>query len=157
MTDSSPKSVPEQAVQLSPARQVGVNCAKSPLGARGPLASANILVVDDEPSICEILKSGLADRGYHVDTASNSTEALRKIREVPYDLVLTDICMPELDGISLYQQLQRDPNFRAKFIFMTGKLNLKQPGMGLVPNTIPCILKPFQLEDVSQKIREVLQ
>ncbi len=122
-----------------------------------PPTSAGILVVDDEVLIREMLRSGLEEQGYHVETASNGIEALRKIRVGSYDLVLTDIYMPELDGISLHQQLQQDTNFHAKFILMTGNHTSDQSVLSSVPATVPCLLKPFQVRDVLQKIREVLQ
>ena len=113
--------------------------------------------MDDEALIREMLRSGLEDQGYHVEIASNGREALKKIRGGSYVLVLTDIYMPELDGISLYQQLQQDTNFHAKFILMTGNHTSDQSVLSSVPATVPCLLKPFQLEDVLQKLREVLQ
>lgn len=68
---------------------------------------ANILVVDDEESIVGIIRSHLASMDHTVVTASNGREALDRIRATPIDLIITDIYMPEMDGIELITSLRR--------------------------------------------------
>ena len=122
------------------------------------VADANILVVDDEPALCEVLRSSLEDiGGYHVETASNGVEALEKVQGGSPDLVLTDIHMPKLDGISLYQELQQTPTFHGKVIFMTGSLAATEVSFEAVPKNVPCVLKPFKIRDMLQQIQTVLE
>lgn len=59
----------------------------------------NVLVVDDEPEYRLIMRSVLSSEGYNVVVAENGEEALRKMSEVPFDIVITDIYMPVMDGI----------------------------------------------------------
>ena len=65
-----------------------------------------ILVVDDEPAILELVKDILVPSGYLVNTASNGKEALAAIQAHPYDLVLTDMIMPQMGGMELVQYLR---------------------------------------------------
>ena len=67
--------------------------------------SAKILVVDDEPSIVDVLTRFLSREGYTVMTAVNGREALECVRQEPPDLILLDVTMPELDGFTVCQQL----------------------------------------------------
>ena len=62
-----------------------------------------ILVVDDEPAILELVKEILLPVGYLVNTAANGKEALAAIQAHPYDLVLTDMIMPQMGGMELVQ------------------------------------------------------
>jgi len=66
-----------------------------------------ILVVDDEEQIRKLIASLLATKGHHVTTASNGLEALDKIVEGKYDVVITDVVMPEMDGIALTEELSK--------------------------------------------------
>src|SRR5215470_13157115 len=69
-----------------------------------------VLVVDDEPQIPRLVGLLLGD-GYHVDSALSATDALSRLEDTPYDVVLTDLAMPELDGIELVRRARRrDPD-----------------------------------------------
>jgi MinD-like ATPase involved in chromosome partitioning or flagellar assembly/DNA-binding response OmpR family regulator len=71
-----------------------------------------ILVVDDNPTNCDLLSRQLKRQGYTVTTATNAKQALRLLKAVPYDLILLDVIMPEVDGLELLQQLQQDNRFK---------------------------------------------
>ena len=66
----------------------------------------NILIVDDEPDLREILSFDFERMGYRVDTAAGGIEALAKFKENRYDLIITDIRMPQGDGLSLLKNLK---------------------------------------------------
>ena len=68
----------------------------------------SILLVDDEEGIRKVLDIALADLGYEVHTAENGAEALRIFKDVQPPIVLTDIKMPEMDGIELLRQLKQE-------------------------------------------------
>ena len=67
---------------------------------------ARILVVDDDPDIHVLLSSILKDAGFQMDSAASGTEGLDRLQAGAYDLVLTDVCMPGLDGLELLQRIQ---------------------------------------------------
>src|ERR1700686_4542352 len=70
------------------------------------LMSGKILFVDDEEQIRKLVPPFLERRGYQVRTACNGADALRAIRDYPPDLVVTNVSMPELDGLALTAQLR---------------------------------------------------
>ena len=83
------------------------------------MANKDLLIVDDEPLICESLKEMLALEGYRVEAALNGAAALEKLQDDHYQLVLSDIHMPGLNGFELLKELKgRSPE--TAIIFITG-------------------------------------
>ena len=70
------------------------------------MAVESILIVDDEPLIRELLSEVLEKDGYQVVSVSNGHQALRKIRQNYFDMVITDVRMPEMDGITLLKKIK---------------------------------------------------
>ena len=68
-------------------------------------AKLNVLVVDDNDSIREILTALLSHRGYRCESAANGREAMEKVAQGHFDVVITDVNMPEMDGITLTREL----------------------------------------------------
>src|ERR1700675_5003497 len=93
--------------------------AGAPLPA--PDVRARILLVDDEPTVTQLIIDTLSLDGYDVDSAPNGIAALEKIEGRRYDLILTDLHMPEMDGAGLYRELaKRQTHSPQKMIFLTG-------------------------------------
>jgi CheY-like chemotaxis protein len=85
---------------------------------------AKILVIDDDPSIVTMLTKMLEKEGYEVDSASNGSEGLEKIEICPPDLLVTDIVMPEKEGIELIFTLRkRNPGLKIVAISGGGRYN----------------------------------
>lgn len=82
--------------------------------------SAHILVVDDEPDICNLVKEILEDEGYTVSIAENADAARNRRQETPPDVILLDIWMPETDGISLLKEWQESGLMDIPVIMMSG-------------------------------------
>ena len=80
---------------------------------------AKILIIDDDPSILTMLKRMLEKAGYEVDTAGNGSEGLKKIESCPPDLLVTDIVMPEKEGLELIFYL-REKNPGLKIVAISG-------------------------------------
>ncbi len=72
---------------------------------------SRVLVVDDADSVLHLMRHSLSKAGYDVKVASNGTEALSLARQEHFDIVFTDIHMPEMDGISLIKALRELPGF----------------------------------------------
>ncbi len=68
-----------------------------------------VIVVDDDMYIRELYEEVLKDEGYTVDTASNGEEALNKLQQGGYDIILLDIMMPKLDGLGIISTLNKTP------------------------------------------------
>jgi len=83
-------------------------------------AESRILVVDDEPDICELVKEILVDEGYQVITAQNGEKARECFSTQEPDLVLLDIWMPDVDGISLLKEWQQNTGLHCPVVMMSG-------------------------------------
>jgi PAS domain S-box-containing protein len=119
---------------------------------------AAILVVDDEIEVGRLLADLLAVDAHQVETASNGAEALEKLEERDYDLILSDLRMPRLDGPGLYREVERrHPALLSRFIFITGDtLNAETRGF-LEQVTVPSLHKPFDFGQVMAVVRRALQ
>jgi MinD-like ATPase involved in chromosome partitioning or flagellar assembly/DNA-binding response OmpR family regulator len=82
-----------------------------------------ILVVDDNPTNCDLLSRQLTRQGHSVTIASNAQQALRLLKAIPYDLILLDVIMPGMNGIELLGQLKRDPHWRHIPVIMISALD----------------------------------
>jgi two-component system NtrC family sensor kinase len=130
-----------------------------PAGApEAAVAGVSVLVVDDEQSIRRLLTGILEMDGHRVDTAANGEEALDRIAQQRYDLIITDIKMPDLDGPSLYRRLVKlDPVLAAHTIFITGDTVSPDTRRFLEDVTNPCLAKPFRVREVRETIAAVLE
>jgi signal transduction histidine kinase len=119
--------------------------------------SMTILLVDDEPSILMALTRLLRRDGHTVDTAANGRQALMKLQDRAYDLILSDLRMPELDGPGLYQALETYyPQLCQRFIFLTGdSLNPDTQALS-VQHGVPQLFKPYTAADLRRAIRQIL-
>ncbi|MBL7002949.1 MAG: sigma-54-dependent Fis family transcriptional regulator [Gammaproteobacteria bacterium] len=82
--------------------------------------NGKILVVDDEPDICNLLQDILVDEGYEVLVANNGEKARQIFNKTSPDLVLLDIWMPDIDGISLLKEWKIEPNSKSAVVMMSG-------------------------------------
>jgi len=116
-----------------------------------------ILVIDDEEQICEMLHKKLESAGYEVGEAPNGKVGLKLFRENPFDLVITDIFMPEKEGLETIRELRKDfPEL--KIIAITGGYSsgpdelLNVARMLGANRTFP---KPFKLKEIVETINEL--
>src|SRR5437660_12427144 len=93
--------------KLSSARHVQVIFAALGSAAGRYMAGMRILVIEDEPRILGFLARGLEAEGFAVDAARNGGEGLKRARRDSYDLVLLDLLLPGLDGLSVLHELNR--------------------------------------------------
>jgi DNA-binding response OmpR family regulator len=109
-----------------------------------------ILVVDDERSICDLLAELLADEGYRVNRAYDGLAALAAAERQRPDLILTDVMMPGLDGVSLVRRL-RDRGVRAPAVLMSAVFaDVDLPHVRFVP-------KPFDVDDVLAVVERLMR
>ncbi|QKG52354.1 response regulator transcription factor [Hymenobacter sp. BRD67] len=118
----------------------------------------HILLVDDEPNIVMSLEFLMRKNGYQVGIARNGTEALAAIGQTPYDLVLLDVMMPDVDGYQVCRQLRQLPDRAAtKVIFLSAKSHPADVQLGYEAGADMYIPKPFSTRQLMQKVRELLQ
>jgi len=120
-------------------------------------ASARILLVDDDPLISELVVDMLGMEGHEIDTASNGLEALDRLRTQRYDLIITDLHMPKLDGSGFYRELiQRQLHPSKKIIFLTGTTGGSEEQRFVQESGLPVLLKPFNVADLIGLVDRVL-
>jgi len=126
----------------------------------GGITVARVLVVDDEPFICDSLRMLLEDAGYAVMVASGGEEALRVLRAGGEAcVVLLDLLMPGMDGLEMLQRVADDPVLAARhgYILMTGDSSRLLEAAARVLDTLPVtvVRKPFDIDDVLETVAAV--
>ena len=123
-----------------------------------PAAPARLLVVDDEPEIRAMLSEILAVDGHLVEQAADGDEALARLAERRYDLVISDLLMPALDGPGLYERLrQTDPAMADRLLFITGDTLSLSAQRFLERAGRPVIEKPLAPAEVRRAVVAALQ
>ncbi len=117
-----------------------------------------ILLVEDEPAICDLCQRVLTNEGFEVDIAVNGKVAQNMIEEQQYHLYLIDIKLPVMTGKELYQYLQeKQPQLVSRVIFTTGSVIGGDTQSFLEQAARPSLLKPFTPEELKTIVRETLK
>jgi len=120
------------------------------------LTHSKILIVEDDPLTLQLLARVVSDEGYEVDTADNGSEAVIMIEREKYSLLLLNVHMPHMSGLELYEHIQRiDKTLANKVVFVTGN-KTAQVGAFFSKNKVPCIMKPFDVQQLTEEINRVL-
>jgi CheY-like chemotaxis protein len=131
----------------------GTNAEHSP---ETSASRRKILIVDDEAEIREILSEILTGARHRVTTASSGREALERMAAEPYDVILTDVRMPDLDGRTLYREIERRwPERARRVIFVTGDTLASTLREFAAECGRPVIEKPFVPSDVRRVVTEM--
>ncbi|HTG01819.1 MAG TPA: HD domain-containing phosphohydrolase [Nitrospirota bacterium] len=119
------------------------------------MANEKILVVDDEEMIRELCVHILADEGYQVTTAPNGALALSELERGPFDLLVTDIKMPEMDGLELFEKVKERKNDLVT-IFITGHGTLDTAIESMTRGVDGFVLKPFTQEELVNTVERAI-
>ena len=121
------------------------------------MATERILIVDDEETLCEVLKLNLENEGYDVDTALSAEEALQ-LDLKKYSLILLDIMMGEISGIKMAKMLKEDvTTAEIPIIFCTARDSEDDMVMGLNLGADDYIMKPYTIRNVMARVKSVLR
>jgi DNA-binding response OmpR family regulator len=116
-----------------------------------------ILIVDDEPNIVMSLEFLMRKNGYQVGIARNGSEALAAIDQTPYDLVLLDVMMPDVDGYQVCRAIRENASRTAtKVVFLSAKSQPTDVQQGYAAGADLYIPKPFSTRQLMEKVRELL-
>ncbi|MBB2911528.1 two-component system response regulator MprA [Streptosporangium becharense] len=118
--------------------------------------TARVLVVDDEPALREALQSSLEFEGYRVGLASDGQEALRTLEREPYEVVLLDVMMPRLDGLTACRRLRAAGN-RVPVLMLTARDAVGDRVSGLDAGADDYLVKPFELDELLARVRALLR
>jgi DNA-binding NtrC family response regulator len=115
-----------------------------------------ILILDDEPMVGQRLKPALAREGYRVEVFTAPKEAVARLEEKNFDIVVTDIHMEELDGMQVLEGiLQRSPE--TKVIMITGYATLEKAHESLNKGAFDFIAKPFRIGKIRDTILKAVK
>jgi len=120
-----------------------------------PDGKQNILVVDDEPQITRVLKTTLSSQGYGIRTASDGEEALQAMSEWPPDLIVTDLRMPNMDGLELCREVRKTSQVPIIVLSVKGEDSIKVQALDAGADDY--VTKPFSMTELSARIRAALR
>jgi two-component system OmpR family response regulator len=115
-----------------------------------------VLVVDDEPSLAELLSMALRYEGWDVRTAADGLAAVRAAREFRPDAVVLDMMLPDLDGLEVLRRLRSDGG-DVPVLFLTAKDAVEDRVAGLTAGGDDYVTKPFSLEEVVARLRALVR
>lgn len=117
-----------------------------------------ILVVDDSESIREFVSLSLQDHGFEVTTASNGLDAVSKLDGRAFDLLVTDLNMPEMDGIGLIQKVRESNGYLAMpVLVITTETQLAKRNQAKAAGATGWIVKPFDAEQLLEVVKKVIR
>lgn len=111
-----------------------------------------VLIVEDRANLSAYLKRALEEQGYAVDLACTGREALDWAGVVEYDLIVLDIMLPEIDGITVCRRLRRQGN-QAAILMLTARDTVDDRVVGLDAGADDYLIKPFELKELLARLR----
>jgi two-component system response regulator MprA len=119
------------------------------------MESARILIVDDDQSVLDGLRRALTLAGFDVDVAHDGEETLAKARTQPFDLVLLDVMLPGLDGLTVTRRLREMSS--APILMVTARDTVPDRVAGLEAGADDYLVKPFAIDELVARIRALLR
>lgn len=117
---------------------------------------ARILVVDDDPEILELLRDALRLAGYEPEATTDSVAAMARLAAGGYDLVLSDIMMPEVSGLRLLSAAKRaSPG--TEVILLTGHPTPERALEAARGGAFACLAKPFRIDELLARVQQALE
>ena len=117
---------------------------------------ARLVVVDDEPSIRDLLVASLHFAGFEVTTAASGSEAIEVIEKTKPDLIVLDVMLPDIDGFTVTSRIRQE-GIDAPVLFLTARDDTQDKIMGLTVGGDDYVTKPFSLEEVVARIKAILR
>ena len=119
---------------------------------------ARVLVVDDEADLVRILQFGLEAIGYHVDTASDGQEGLKKARDLKPDIILLDLMLPKLDGYKVCRLLKFDERYKnIPIIILSARTQEGDQLLAMEMGANRFVTKPYDFAEVLKHIETLLK
>ena len=115
----------------------------------------SLLLVDDDVELCSMMQEFLGEAGHRLDVAYNGREGLTRTLNGSYDLVILDVMLPLLDGVTVLQQLRKKTNI--PIILLTARIQQKDRIHGLSAGADDYISKPFDPDELHARIQAILR
>jgi two-component system, OmpR family, alkaline phosphatase synthesis response regulator PhoP len=117
-----------------------------------------ILIIDDEPDILEFLSYNFRKQGYEVRIANDGTEGIQKALEVLPEIIISDILMPNMDGIEMCKQIRKIPEFKSTpFIFLTAVNDDYKVLYAMTSGADQYASKPIRFEYLFKMVNDMLE
>jgi DNA-binding response OmpR family regulator len=117
---------------------------------------AQVLVIEDQPKLLRSLKRGLEDEGHSVLAAASGADGYRRARSEPVDVVVLDLMLPDLDGLSVLRKL-RGEGFGRPILVVTARDAVEDRVLGLDSGADDYIVKPFAFNELVARLRALLR
>lgn len=117
--------------------------------------SKSILIIDDDPQLCRLLKKCMETEGYKADYAHTGSEGLRLIKNHDYHLIILDIMMPQMDGIATLTEIRKIRN--TPVLMLTAKGDEMDKVLGLRAGADDYLTKPFSLSELSARVQSLIR
>ena len=115
-----------------------------------------LLVIEDEQKVANFIKQGLEEEGYAVDHAADGASGLQMALEGLHDVIVLDVLLPKLDGLSVLQQL-RHQNVTIPVLLLTVRATIEDKVLGLDAGADDYLTKPFAFEEFVARVRALLR
>ena len=116
----------------------------------------HILVVEDERKVASFIKRGLEAANYSVDVEYDGETGLKRLLDADYDLVVLDVMLPKLDGLSVMKQI-RQRQVKVPVLLLTARVTIADKVMGLDLGADDYLTKPFAFEELLARVRALLR
>ncbi|MFQ5864390.1 MAG: sigma-54-dependent transcriptional regulator [bacterium] len=120
------------------------------------MPSGNILVIDDEPKMCKVLKFALEPEGYAVTTAESAETGLERFSQKSFDLVVTDLRMPGKDGLFVLENVKKQSP-QTEVIMMTAYATAQNAVEAMKKGAYDYIIKPFEMDELKLKVKHIIE
>jgi DNA-binding response OmpR family regulator len=121
------------------------------------MAGESILIIEDDPSVRTLLEKSLSAKGYAISMVKDGLEGLTKLEKERPDLIIVDIMMPRLDGMTFVKAIKGDQERKSiPVIFLTAKNDPKSMIDGINVGAKFYVTKPFQLDELLDKVKKAL-
>lgn len=116
-----------------------------------------ILAADDSVSIRQMVSHTLKEAGYQVETANDGAEALRKAKSGQYDVIISDVNMPNMDGLEFVRQVRSVPQYKfTPILMLTTETSAEKKSMGKSAGATGWIVKPFNPDTLLKTLQRVI-
>ncbi|MHB8485030.1 MAG: hybrid sensor histidine kinase/response regulator [Candidatus Acidiferrales bacterium] len=144
-------------IPLLPVPAESVSAAAAPSADSGSVSSGRVLVVEDEPTVAQLISDVLREEGHKVEAVLDSQEGLTRLARARYDLIICDLRMPRLDGPAFYDVLVRTQSpARDRVLFITGDTLGPHTVEFLKSRQLPFLAKPFLVEELKLAANRIL-
>lgn len=120
------------------------------------MAPLRVLLIDDEEELVSTLEERLMLRGIEVEGVTNGADAIGRVREKKFDVVVLDVKMPGIGGLEVMGRI-RSEQPGIKFLLMTGRGSLEEGEQGMQEGAFAYLLKPINIEDLVKKMMEAVR